>query len=177
MSDKKGIPIFEVWKKYEEIAMHFNDLLIKLGTQAIGGVAAITTLTAVISSKNTVFLWDTMAVVFFFLAIFWVAVWLLDFKYYNRLLLGAVHALKQVEKLSETEEFVTQLELSHIVEKSVTGHLEQTCKKKKFCILSKVKSYFTLDNWHGHPAFGRNYFYGIIFIGLVVGFIYCLYKS
>lgn len=41
---KEGTDVFEVWTKYEDIAMHFNDLLIKLRTQALGGVAAISAL-------------------------------------------------------------------------------------------------------------------------------------
>src|SRR5262245_11188735 len=31
---------FELWSRYEDIAMHFNQLLITLRTQALGGVAA-----------------------------------------------------------------------------------------------------------------------------------------
>ena len=107
MSNEEGTPIFEVWDKYENIAMHFNDLLIKLRTQAIGGVAAIAaiaTIVAVISKDSTgsTFNWAMMAGVFFFLIIFWVAVWILDFKYYNRLLLGTVDALLETEELSKT---------------------------------------------------------------------------
>ena len=30
-----------LWVEYEKIAMHFNDLLIKLRTQSLGGLAAI----------------------------------------------------------------------------------------------------------------------------------------
>ena len=40
----EGWPIYDLWTKYEDIAMHFNDLLIKLRTQALAAVAALTTL-------------------------------------------------------------------------------------------------------------------------------------
>ena len=40
----QGWPIYDLWTKYEDIAMHFNDLLIKLRTQALAAVAALTTL-------------------------------------------------------------------------------------------------------------------------------------
>lgn len=33
--------LFNVWKEYEGIAMHFNELIIRLRTHALGGVAAI----------------------------------------------------------------------------------------------------------------------------------------
>jgi hypothetical protein len=32
MSDHEGWPIRELWEKYEEITMHFNDLIIRLRT-------------------------------------------------------------------------------------------------------------------------------------------------
>lgn len=32
---------FDTWKKYEDIAMHFNDLIIRLRIQSIGGIAAL----------------------------------------------------------------------------------------------------------------------------------------
>jgi len=39
-----GFPTRELWEKYEDIAMHFNDLIIKLRTQALAGVVALSTL-------------------------------------------------------------------------------------------------------------------------------------
>jgi hypothetical protein len=67
---------FEVWKKYEEVAMHFNDLLIRLRTQALGGVTAIATLAAVIVRGDIAsdLRWDVLTASFFFLTIFWIAV-------------------------------------------------------------------------------------------------------
>ena len=40
---EEGWPTFEVWQEYEKIAMHFNDLLMRLRTQALGAVAALAT--------------------------------------------------------------------------------------------------------------------------------------
>jgi hypothetical protein len=34
-ANEDGWPICELWDKYEQIAMHFNDLLIRLRTQAL----------------------------------------------------------------------------------------------------------------------------------------------
>lgn len=36
--------IVEVWKKYEDVAMHFNDLIMRWRLQAIGGLAGLVTL-------------------------------------------------------------------------------------------------------------------------------------
>jgi hypothetical protein len=44
---EQGWPVFKVWQKYEDIAMHFNDLLIRLRTQALGAIAALTTIIGV----------------------------------------------------------------------------------------------------------------------------------
>jgi hypothetical protein len=160
MPEEKGTPIFKVWDKYETIAMHFNDLLIKLRMQAIGGVAAIATIVAVIgntSSENS-FNWAIMAGVFFFLCVFWTAIWVLDFKYYNRLLLGAVDALFEIEKLSKTTTHIEELKLSHKIEGAVIGS-----NKKIDKILHKKLS------------FGRQWFYRIVFFGLLIGLLFSLY--
>ncbi len=161
MSNKEGTPIFKVWGKYENIAMHFNDLLIKLRTQAIGGVAAIATIVAVISkgAAGSSFNWEIMAGVFFFLIVFWVAVWVLDFKYYNRLLLGAVDALLEIEDQSKTSTHLKELNLSHKIEDAVAG------------VGEKIN-----DKLHKQLSFGRKWFYLIVFLGLLVGLLFSTYK-
>ena len=161
MPNEEGTPIFEAWDKYEIITMHFNDLLIKLRTQAIGGVAAIATVVAVISKGDTSssFNWAIMASVFFFLIVFWVAVWVLDFKYYNRLLLGAVDALLEIENLSKTCTHVKELSLSHKIEDAVAG------------IGNKID-----HKLHKQLSLGRRWFYLIVFFGLLVGLLVSTYK-
>jgi hypothetical protein len=39
---------FELWKYYENVAMHFNDLIIKLRIQSIGGLAALATIMGIV---------------------------------------------------------------------------------------------------------------------------------
>jgi hypothetical protein len=46
-AEPEGWPLKDVWEKYEDIAMHFNDLLIRLRTQALAAVAAISTLATI----------------------------------------------------------------------------------------------------------------------------------
>ena len=42
-----------LWEKYEDIAMHFNDLLMRLRTQALAGIAAISTLVGIFTKAGT----------------------------------------------------------------------------------------------------------------------------
>src|ERR1039458_745986 len=95
-----GWAIKELWEKYEKIAMHFNDLLIRLRTQALGGVAALSTLVGLFAktSAGVNTSWEIAAVFFLCVCFLWVAVWIIDFCYYNRLLLGAVVALVALEE-------------------------------------------------------------------------------
>ena len=166
MNEKKNnldeIPIFDVWDRYENIAMHFNDLLIKLRTQAIAGVAAITTILAIVTKAVGVgeLTWEIIAGVFFFLSLFWVAIWILDFKYYNRLLIGAVDALLEIEDLSKKQSFVNCLNLSHKVEDAVAG---ENIRKNEYL--------------HNKLSFGRKWFYLIVFVGLIAGFLFSGYKA
>src|SRR5689334_15742825 len=94
--NKDGYSLFALWKEYEAIAMHFNDLLLKIRTQSLAAIAAFATVASVLLKEEGVggqVRWGTLSVVFLALCVFWVAVWIIDFAYYNRLLLGAVRAL------------------------------------------------------------------------------------
>jgi hypothetical protein len=101
MSDHQGWPIRELWEKYEEITMHFNDLIIRLRTQALAGVAALSTLVGIFAKADLgafSYTWEIAGFVFAALALFWIAIWVLDFAYYNQLLIGSVAALLELEK-------------------------------------------------------------------------------
>ena len=104
--NKDLIPIFQLWDKYESVAMHFNDLILKIRIQALGAVAAISTIAGIlnkIGNDNQSFNWTISSGVFLFLIIFWVAIWIIDFRYYNRLLIGAVTAILELEELSKSK--------------------------------------------------------------------------
>jgi hypothetical protein len=89
-----------VWEKHEKIAMHFNDLILKVRIQALGALAAVVTVGGVL--LRTVppephLAWGVVTSVLAVLLAFWIAIWLLDFLYYNRLLKGAVDSLLALE--------------------------------------------------------------------------------
>lgn len=115
--------LFEVWKEYEHIAMHFNELLMQLRMRALGGVAAISALVGILSKGETAadFRWGIVAAVLFVLALVWAAIWIIDAKYYTRLLLGSVRAVLEVEKSSRSARTVHSLEMSHRIKETVEG--------------------------------------------------------
>ena len=96
-------PVFEVWKEYEAIAKHFNELIMNLRVQALGGVAAASTFVGIFFGKDAesdTLRWPALAVAFLVLAILWAALAFLDLFYYNRLLLGAADAISELEESS-----------------------------------------------------------------------------
>ncbi len=114
-------PIFQLWTEYERVAMHFNDLIIRLRTQSLGGVAAVATVAAVLARGDIShdFRWAILSATFFLLSLFWLAVWVLDFGYYNRLLLGAVDALLDLERQSSGASHASGIMLSTLIEAAV----------------------------------------------------------
>jgi small-conductance mechanosensitive channel len=112
---------FQLWKEYEGVAMHFNDLIIRLRSQSLGGVAAVAALAAVVAKSDTTaeLRWGLLTGAFALLSLFWVAVWALDLGYYNRLLAGAVDALLAIEKESNGSRLVDRIELSTKIEARV----------------------------------------------------------
>src|SRR5687767_14927834 len=111
---EEGWPVFEVWDKYEEITMHFNDLLMKLRTQALAAVAALATIVGIFAKAGADALtsWLMVAFAFAILIIFWIAIWLIDFLYYNRLLIGAVASLLELEANSKSRLRIRHLDIS-----------------------------------------------------------------
>lgn len=155
---EEGWPVKDLWEKYEDIAMHFNDLLIKLRTQALGAVAVLATLIGIFSKSGTdnIVNWGLAAAVFFFLCIFWIAIWIVDVFYYNRLLLGAVDAIITLEEISKTKTHIREIDISTKIERAVAG--ESTTVRAE-----NVERYRKL-------AFGRRAFYTIVFVALLGGF-------
>lgn len=95
--------LIKIWSKYEDVAMHFNDLLMRLRTQALGAVAGLVAVAAFfmeggIPQESDPLPWRSLYVGSLALLSGWVVLFLLDTFYYSRLLLGAVDALLDFEK-------------------------------------------------------------------------------
>jgi hypothetical protein len=149
--------LFKLWKEYEGVAMHFNELIIKLRSQSLGGVAAIATLVGVVAKSDMTgeLRWGMLTGTFFLLFVFWIAVWVLDMGYYNRLLQGAVDALLIIEKESKASEYVDRIELSTKIEERTKSH-QGLCN---LCIFSS-----------------RNIFYSLVFLALLAGLSMSAYE-
>src|SRR6516162_8757312 len=127
-----SLDLFSVWKEYEGVAMHFNDLLIRLRTQALGGVAALAALAGVMVRGDLAptLRWGVLACSFLLLILFWVAVWILDMRYYNRLLHGAVKALLEIEEASRQNMPAPSLALSTRIEQTAEQGISLTVAGK-----------------------------------------------
>ena len=169
--DKEGYDLFTVWKEYEEIAMHFNDLLLKIRTQSLAAVAAFATIAGVLLKGESVssgIRWGTLTAVFAALCVFWLAIWILDFAYYNRLLLGAVKALVWIEKESKANNRTSSIYISTLIEQAVAQRKpsEQAAafddpNEKAAILRDPAKREDLRLSW------GRWTFYGLVFFLLV----------
>jgi hypothetical protein len=129
MSSEQAGPVDQkyllaAWEKHEKIAMHFNDLILKLRIQALGALAAVVTVGGVLL-KSFVPAgahppWGVVTSVLAVLLAFWIAIWLLDFLYYNRLLMGAVESLLGVENAINSGAKI-DFNMSHKIEDAVLG--------------------------------------------------------
>jgi len=145
-----------LWSKYEDIAMHFNDLLMRLRTQALAGIAAISTLVGIFSKENALQLqssWLVAGYIFAGLSLFWVAIAVLDLGYYNRLLMSAVAALVALEKGHEGPNGPGRINMSTIIQLEFTGSRQQ---RKKL-------------NIHSGPNKGVAVFYLLVFFVIAAG--------
>jgi hypothetical protein len=157
MSGDTNPPTLDVqalWAKYEDIAMHFNDLLMRLRSQSLAGIAAISTLVGLFSKEGIADVrvsWSVATAIFFAMAFFWIAIWCLDFFYYNRLLLGAVSAITKLERDNQKNGAIS-IEMSTLIEKQFYGVLFR------------------------HRFFGVHAFYGIVLAVIFAGAGFSLTK-
>lgn len=135
-----------LWAKYEDVAMHFNDLLMQLRQRALTGLAALLALGSIAVKMTTagLQLWIILTVAFLFLAIVWATLWWIDSAYYARLLRGAVDALLEIERHSGGR---------IILSTRIEGAFPQDAQKKVtrhglyFPILVFLAAGFLLSGW------------------------------
>jgi hypothetical protein len=143
---------FEAWKQYQSVAMHFNDLLMRLRLQSLAAVGGLTAVAAVVvkAGVDPATQWEALASAFSFLGLFWIAIWILDFCYYNRLLVGAVDALIQLEREIQSGAVTHSLLLSTRIEAIVAEGKQP-------------------DNGKLGREHARWWFYAIVFAALMTG--------
>lgn len=138
--------------------MHFNDLLIRIRSQSLGAVAAVSTGAGVfLKTEAQTTQWGTLAAVFLLLLAFWAAVFCLDILYYNRLLIGAVNTLLLLERRLNCDFQSHQVLLSTFIEKAV--------KDGRLLILDSDGNESWARSWASR---GILFFYGIVAVLLIV---------
>jgi hypothetical protein len=104
--------------------------------------------------------WEVAGFVFVGLAVVWVAIWVLDFAYYNQLLIGSVSALLELENASATSQTIPQIRLSTLVENAVGSRAKSDLTEmQKFRI-----------------AAPRWIFYVLVFAALIAGATVSFYE-
>jgi hypothetical protein len=89
----------DVWYKYQSIAMHFNDLLLRLRTQALAGLTVAASVAALFSEKIPEHVRvAALRGIFVVLSLIWIAIAVADQTYYQRMLLGTVEACRTFER-------------------------------------------------------------------------------
>lgn len=163
--EKPGWGLYEVWEKYESVAVHFNDLLIRLRLQALAGVAALSTLVGIFAKTDLGLVqgsWEIAGAAFVALAAFWLAIWVLDLAYYNRLLLGAVSAIIDLEDLSKAG---TKRVMSIVLSTRIAASVDRTMPTQ----LTRWSRIYVLRGVH--------IFYAIVFGALIAGAVFCFWKN
>jgi TRAP-type uncharacterized transport system fused permease subunit len=106
---EKSEQLVSIWDKYENVAMHFNGLLIHLRTQALGAVATVVTAAGFLFTRSPNEPWWAVFAVSLLLLLAWCTLWMIDVCYYSRLLLGCCERSDQDR---ETERRPTRTEHS-----------------------------------------------------------------
>ncbi|MCH8976900.1 MAG: hypothetical protein IH836_04665 [Proteobacteria bacterium] len=106
----------QLWYHYEQIAMHFNELIIQYRLQLMGGAGAIGALASYLiglKDNNDIHRARVRTAVSWILFVLLCAAAVLDLFYYNQLLQGAVDALLAYE------ESVPGINMSTMIENNV----------------------------------------------------------
>ncbi len=160
---------FKLWKHYEDIAMHFNELIIRLRTQSIGGLAALAAVLGFVLKNNEgsdgAFCYGLASVAIGFLILCWIAVWVLDLLYYNRLLEGSVNAILELEKRTKMAFGEKRITLSSDIERAFSVRFEHEGGKVE---KSRKERECNFRN-------GRTGFYGIVLVALLLLFVSSLF--
>ena len=153
---------FKVWKSYEDVAMHFNDLIIRIRIQSLAGIAALATILGIILKSNIgqdgAFNYGLAIIAIICLMFFWIAIWILDLRYYNRLLEGSVNAILELERNKEGFLKSKHINLSSNIERAFKVKFEHESGREVEIQRQETRKPFIN---------GRKWFYVIVFSSLV----------
>jgi hypothetical protein len=119
--EEKQALFVDLWHKSEQVAMHFNDLILNFRLKAVGAITVAggligTVLLTKADGPPPRFNFIAFAIAMAFLCMVWGGIWIIDACYYQRLLRGAVRDAIRLEKMSGN-----LIQLSTLIEKDVEG--------------------------------------------------------
>ena len=94
------VELFDYWKKSEDIAMHFNELIIAFRLKALGGLGVGLGLIGGVFAKGQKMKtddWMILAWVLLLSLVIWFIICRLDRSYYSRLLQGTIDEILSIE--------------------------------------------------------------------------------
>jgi hypothetical protein len=98
--DLSNAEVIELWWHYEEVAMHFNNLIIQYRLQVMAGAGAIGALSSYLVAGNIddpIIRHKVRGTISALLLLLITAAAIIDLAYYNELLRGSVNALLKLE--------------------------------------------------------------------------------
>src|SRR5688572_11459582 len=103
--------VVQLWMKYEDIAMHFNDLIMRWRIQAIGGLATLVTVAGFVvgDAASLAVRYRAMLILSAMLTCAWIGVAIIDLFYYRKLLMGAVASILKLEETTNGIKFSTNV--------------------------------------------------------------------
>ena len=114
---------YQVWLESEKIAVHFNEMLMQLRLRALAGISLLVTLAGLFSGETASEVnWGFLSWVLFILLFVWLAIFVIDKFYYQKLLSGAVEAIIEIENSTTDDE--VPLKLSTKIRNKVTNGKE-----------------------------------------------------
>ncbi len=128
--------LVQLWAKAEEVAMHFNEMILNFRLKALGAITLAGGLVgAVLLTKEggppSRFSCLAFSAGMVFLSAAWVAIGVLDLGYYHRLLLGAVREVIRLENLSGDTSQLSRL----IKEEAERGRFKDWSNRRIFYAL------------------------------------------
>ena len=106
----------QLWAKHEDVAMHFNDLTMRLRLQALAGVGAATLVAGGISTHQGQLDMRLLGAFTMAISFVWIGIWALDRFYYQRLLKGAVSRIVELERWTPSLRLSTRIE-EHVMQR------------------------------------------------------------
>lgn len=116
---EKNKQFFELWCKYEDMTVHFNGIILKVRIQALALVSILMTIIGAVAKNSDKIPLIFLIFIFLTLLVFWVAIWLLDIKYYNKILNANVDALVELEKNNKDINHVIKPILSTVIRNKI----------------------------------------------------------